>query len=360
MKSSHLALCAAFVALARAVNDCSHITCRHEVHRCTAFSFDTRASDACHTQWQACKQHKCWRDHSSEAYKNLFECDDAYRVAQGGWNAPKHSTIVHQVMVAHTTGTVDGFADECDGKKSHSSIRVFHHKDEATCSQDGLAGGHRCGMGLLSGDKSLCECGTFHAKPDLVYTFRGAAANGEAQVGGLGPVLYAGHDGAHLEVLNISVAGLLPPHGTVRDVAAQITRFRYRLSDGTLFGSGDDALGTPQVRHWTVDSEGRLAGSAYVRVVFTPSDNVEGMIPSFMGSKATSFIVDSRNCGAGDGSAVCPTVHSSFGAAAGRLTTSLSSFAISITNGACSTDLSAVPGSDCSSGANEVPMQLAS
>ena len=127
------------LALARALNDCSHITCRHEVHQCTAFSFDTSASDACHAQWQACKAARCWRDHSSEAYKKLFACDDAYRVAQGGWHAPAHSTIIHQVMMAHSTGTVDGFADECDGKKSHSSIRVFHHKDEATCSQHGPA-----------------------------------------------------------------------------------------------------------------------------------------------------------------------------------------------------------------------------
>ena len=42
--------------------------------------------------------------------------------------------------------------DECDGR-SFQSIRVYHDKIETNCRE-----GHRCGMGIVSGDHSKCEC----------------------------------------------------------------------------------------------------------------------------------------------------------------------------------------------------------
>jgi hypothetical protein len=259
-------------------------------------------------------------------------------------------------------------SDECDGRE-FTSIRVVHHKDEKYCTAARGGGGHRCAMGFLSGDKTRCECGQLLPKPDVVYSFRGADASGAiTAAGGAGPVLYGGaHAGATLASLSIKLAGHLPEAvGEAVDVARRVVSFRYTLSDGSVFGSGDDALGTPQIFAWTVDHTGALVGSAHVRVVFLDG-GVEGSA-NFAGGKATNFIVDSSTCAASRGvsyssatsssaqqsaavAACGAEVKSVWGNAGGHGT-------ISITNDECSASRTGAPGSGCASGAMHVPIMV--
>ena len=112
---------------------CSHIQCRHEFHRCEFQQVDAGGMTV--------QQHHRDRGH----------CTRQYPQGTGG-------TILDlgagKNAVCHENG-------KCDGLRVHSSVRVTHlglrdHSDETVCKKH-----HRCGMGIHSGDRTKCECGTY-------------------------------------------------------------------------------------------------------------------------------------------------------------------------------------------------------
>jgi len=115
------------------VQKCSHIQCRHESHRCEFQQVDAGGMTV--------QQHHRDRGH----------CTRQYPQGTGGTlldlGAGKNA-------VCHENG-------KCDGLRVHSSVRVTHlglrdHSDETVCKKH-----HRCGMGIHSGDRTKCECGTY-------------------------------------------------------------------------------------------------------------------------------------------------------------------------------------------------------
>jgi hypothetical protein len=86
------------------VQACSHLTCKHEQHTC----FFGR-----HQSWRGGEQSHADFDYNGHDSKFQLQCDG--RVFQ--------------------------------------SIRVYHAGEETNCRD-----GHKCGMGVVSGDKTKCEC----------------------------------------------------------------------------------------------------------------------------------------------------------------------------------------------------------
>ena len=115
---------------------CSHVTCQHESHTCSRFNTD-------------------------DTVRN-FLYRDGNSLTNVKWNK-----------------------EECDGSV-HRSTRVFHsgvrkhvcryrgqyttapHSYQTDCPLEELtcAKGHKCGMGVVSGDRTKCECKPTHAVPD--------------------------------------------------------------------------------------------------------------------------------------------------------------------------------------------------
>ena len=88
------------------VHPCSHVYCKAEKHKCSRFNTDPTTR-----MWDA-----------NAPGKRLFD--------------PHKAT--------------------CTGKSEHWSVRVFHHGKESVC--DAAHGGHICGLGTFSGDRTKCEC----------------------------------------------------------------------------------------------------------------------------------------------------------------------------------------------------------
>ena len=103
---------------------CDMVYCRHEEHKCAKFNKDMMT-----------------------------------------WASPsKWITEFTEIELMDQPHDRKGFdPEECNGN-TRRSVRVYHHRDESRCTK--LHGGHRCGVGLISGDMTKCECGPkFDTKP---------------------------------------------------------------------------------------------------------------------------------------------------------------------------------------------------
>ena len=352
------------IGAVEALSDCSHMTCELEKHTCSRYRLQQLEPEArCFGVWAMCERHDCVK---TTAFEHGRWISDEAEEAWSNLQALCPHFAAHLLLQRSQYGVK---SDECDGR-TFTTIRVNHHKNERYCAGSGGGGGHRCAMGFLSGDTTRCECGQLLPKPDIIYSFKGAGHDGAIVSGGEGPVLYGGkHAGATLVSLSLKLAGHLPEsRGEAVDVSRRVVSFRYTLSDGTVFGTGDDALGVPQIFAWTIDHTGALVGSAHARVVFLDG-GVEGAV-DFEGSRATNFIVDSSTCAASKGVVYSATSHAAHAAAVAACGAEVRSVwdrrgghagghgTISITNDECSATRTAPPGSGCASGAMHVPIRV--
>lgn len=106
---------------------CDMVFCRHEEHKCSKYNRDKMT-----------------------------------------WAAPSmwisELTEIELMDQPHRRSDFD--SEECNGG-TRRSVRVYHHRDETRCTKQN--GGHRCGVGLVTGDKTKCECGPKFSTKALHY-----------------------------------------------------------------------------------------------------------------------------------------------------------------------------------------------
>jgi hypothetical protein len=116
---------------------------------CTACPFAYKATD----DFSACYAYKC----------SHIQCKHV-----------KHSCSPFNVVASRRTPTTaiggqgdvntvfdNSYKNECDGVKLFQSTVTLHDTEDFTCN----AVGHWCGMGIVSGDHSKCECAPLNLKP---------------------------------------------------------------------------------------------------------------------------------------------------------------------------------------------------
>jgi hypothetical protein len=106
---------------------------------CTACPFNYKATD----DFSACYAYRCSH---VKCKHTVHKCSVFNTVAQH--RAPGTMTA----LLSHK--------NECDDTKRFQTTVTLHHRDENTCHN-----GHWCGMGVISGDKTKCQCAPLNLKP---------------------------------------------------------------------------------------------------------------------------------------------------------------------------------------------------
>ena len=91
----------------------------------------------------------------------------AYRCSHVTCSHLKHKCSMFNTVAQHRTpGTMAALMshrNECDGTTLFKTTVTLHNRDENTCNN-----GHWCGMGVVTGDKTKCECAPLNLKPAKV------------------------------------------------------------------------------------------------------------------------------------------------------------------------------------------------